>query len=473
MSPDAHHRAPRVLIVEDDAAFATRLAKNLKLDNFETAIAHDVEAALAALADQSFDLVLADIRMPVRSGLELIDEIQKMDDGVEGGRPAVAVLTSINDIPTIVDAIRRGALDYLTKETTREELTLRLRNILSRSRLENENRRLRRSLDRYLDLGEIVGASRAIGAVKTSIAEIAPSSVTVLVTGETGVGKELVARAIHRGSTCAKGPFIEVNCAALPDENLFLSELFGHERGAFTGAVTRKRGQFELADGGTLFLDEVGELGPMAQARLLRAVETQQFHRVGGERPIQVSSRLIFATNKELEREVESGAFRRDLYYRINVFPIEVPPLRARPEDVEPLALFFATDLAKKHHLQPVSFAEDALQALKSNPWPGNVRELRNVIERLSIRFGGKSVRAADLRDLDLTPTDSAAGGFVLPAGGVNLLDVERSLVRQALQRAEWSQRRAAELLGISSDRMNARVRKFGFSHPSWRKHKD
>ncbi len=470
MSDSAPH-SPRVLIVEDDRSFATRLAKNLELDGFSPEAAPGVDAALEMLAAKTFDLILTDLKMPGRDGMDLLNELAKPSEAE--ARPPVVVLSSVGDVPTVVEAMRRGAEDYLTKESTREEIALRLRNVLRQGSLAREVRSLRKSLDRYRDFDEIIGASTTIAELKKQIETVAPSSVTVLITGETGVGKELVARAIHRLSSRSAEPFVEVNCAALPDENLFLSELFGHERGAFTGAVARKRGHFEMADGGTLFLDEIGELGPPAQARLLRAVETQQFNRVGGERPIQANCRLIFATNKQLEKEVEAERFRRDLYYRINVCPIPVPPLRSHPEDIPGLARYFAAKIREKHGLAEISFAEDALAALKGNPWPGNARELRNVIERLAIRFAGKTVDAQSLRELNFSPGDSAAStSMVLPEGGIDLAEVERSLVMQALQRADWSQRDAAALLGISVDRMNARVRKFGITHPSWRVHK-
>jgi DNA-binding NtrC family response regulator len=368
--------------------------------------------------------------------------------------------------------MKRGAADYLTKEAAREEIALRLNKILRQDRLAHEVRRLRRSLDRYHDFGQIVGRSPKIEAVKRSIAEIAPSNVTVLISGETGVGKELVARAIHLASDRAGEAFVPVNCAALPDENMFLSDLFGHERGAFTGALARKRGHFEQADEGTLFLDEVGELGASAQARILRAVETLEFTRLGGERPVRCNARLVFATNKDLKEEVEAGRFRRDLYYRINVYPIAVPPLRRRPEDVAPLAEFFAARAAERHHLAPIRLQEDALDALRTNPWPGNVRELRNVIERLSIRLAGRGVGASDLRELDLTVAPSGADVIVLPREGISLDEAERSLVTQALERCEYNQARAAKLLHISVDRMNARVKKFDITHASWRVHK-
>jgi len=474
MSESSASHAPRVLIIEDDASFSSRLVRNLELDGFKAEVANGVDAGLALLASQSFDVILTDLRMPKRGGLELLDELARMSREEGEPTPPVAVLSSVDDIQTVVEAMRRGAEDYITKEAGRDEIALRLRNMLKQGKLQNEVRSLRRSLDRLADGNEIVGGSASIEELKRTISEAAPSSITVLITGETGVGKELVARAIHRGSPRAGEPFIEVNCAALPDENLFLSELFGHERGAFTGAIARKRGQFELADGGTLFLDEVGELGPMAQARLLRAVETLQFTRVGGEKPIKANCRLIFATNKNLEKEAEAGTFRRDLLYRINVCPIHVSPLRSHPEDITLLARFFIARMAGKHGLAPLTLADDALAALKSNPWPGNVRELRNVIERLAIRFAGKTVEARHLKELNFStgePT-AVAGAMVLPEGGVDLAEVEKSLVLQALQRSDWSQRNAADLLGISVDRMNARVRKFGITHPSWRVHR-
>ena len=463
---------PRLLLIEDDPTYANRLGRNLKASGFEVTHSESVEDAWNRLGEQTFDLLLTDIRLPGDSGLDLLGDLMDQAAAGEIEAPPVVVLTSINSIDTAVEAMRRGAADYLTKESTRDEIVLRLRKVLERSQLASENRQLKRTLNRYDEFNEIVGASRWSSQIKDQVTEIAGSDVTVLITGPTGVGKELVARALHRASQRARGPFIEVNCAALPEENLFLSELFGHERGAFTGAVTRKRGHFELADGGTLFLDEIGEISPMAQARLLRATETLQFNRLGGERPIRVNCRLLFATNRDLAKEVKEGRFREDLFYRINIYPIEVPPLRSRVEDIPPLARFFAARFAEKHHLGAPMFTPEALEALRANPWPGNVRELRNVIERLTIRFAGRTIGPEALRDLNLTGESVSEGGIILPEGGIDLEQVEQSLVTQALQRSSWNQRRAAGLLGISVDRMNARVKKFGITHPSWRVHK-
>ncbi len=463
----------RVMIVEDDRDYAARLTKNLSASGFDVTATADAEAALGKLAEDRFDVVLTDIRLPGASGLDLLDRVARQAEAGEIEAPPIVVLTSINSVDTAVEAMRKGAADYLTKEATRDEIVLRLKNILDRAELASENKMLRRTLGRYEEFEEIVGASAWVKQLKEQVRQIAASDVAVLIQGPTGVGKELVARALHKASHRARGAFVEVNCAALPDENMFLSELFGHERGAFTGALNRKRGQFELADGGTLFLDEIGELGAQAQARLLKAVETLQFNRLGSERPIKVNCRLLFATNKVLGEEVKAGRFREDLFYRINIYPIEVPPLRARPEDVPPLARFFAARFADKHRLAPTEFAPESLDIMRANPWPGNVRELRNVVERLAIRFAGRTVDEAALREVGLIASAGSGGGAaILPEGGIDLEEVERSLVVQALERTNWNQRQAAALLGISVDRMNARVKKFNLTHPSWRVHR-
>jgi transcriptional regulator with GAF, ATPase, and Fis domain len=299
----------------------------------------------------------------------------------------------------------------------------------------------------------------------------------VLITGETGVGKELVARAIHRTGPNAKGPFVDVNCAALPDDNLFQSEVFGHERGAFTDAHYTRKGRFELAHRGTLFLDEIAELSRDSQGKILKALEQQMITRLGGTRPINVECRYVFATNKDLLSEVEHGTFREDLYYRINVIPIEIPPLRERRADIPQLAKFFADQFARKYNKPEMFFEEGAMVLLRDAHWPGNIRELRNVIERLVIRNRGDIITRAQVEVVGLSQKGAAAGASAgttinIPEGGLDLENVERDLVIQSLERTGWNQKDAASLLNISVDRMNNRVKKYGLRHPSWRVHK-
>ena len=463
----------RVLFVEDDAAFAQRFAKNLESAGYKVSVAPSGVEALEHLADEHVDLVVTDIRMPKMGGLELL-EVLKGPEARDPDLP-VLVLTSVDSVQTAVEAMRLGAADYITKESERPEILMRIEKVLGLSRLANENRLLRRQLDRASEFGDIVGDSEPIANIKREIREVAPSDATVLITGETGSGKELVARAIHRLSQRKSGPFVDVNCAALPDENLMLSELFGHERGAFTGAVALRRGLFEMAQGGTVFMDEVGELTPEAQGRLLRTIESSTIQRLGGARPIPVSVRLLFATNRDLREQVRQGSFREDLFYRINVVPIHVPPLREHADDVPTLIAFFLAEYCAKYSRASKSLTDAALKRLRAHPWPGNIRELRNAAERLVIRVPQAEIDVPDLESQGifvLTGGLAADGSIELPAEGMPLDDIERSLVMQALERAHWNQKEAAKLLGLTPDQMHHRVKKFEIKHASWRKHR-
>jgi len=349
---------------------------------------------------------------------------------------------------------------------------VRLRKVLEQSRLLNENRYLRDQLEKRSEFGEFIGDSAAIRKIKDEIREVAQSDALVLIAGETGVGKELVARAIHRTSARTRGPFMDLNCAALPDESLFQSELFGHEKGAFTGAVAQKKGKLEIASGGTVFLDEISELSRDSQAKILKAIEQLEITRIGGNRVIQLDCRFICATNRELEGEVKAGRFRQDLYYRVNVFPIFIPPLRQRPEDVPALVNFFLAHFSRKY-LKPLRRVDDAAMALLRNyAWPGNVRELRNIIERLMIRSRNQSISYDEVEACGLGAERGAGGSVTLPEAGLDLEEVEKQLVLEALRKTDWNQKDAAKLLNISVDRMNARVKKFNLKHPSWRVNK-
>ena len=465
-----------ILLVEDDRVYAERLRKNLELSRYTVTLAESAEKALEVLSQQEYDLIVTDIKLPGASGTDLIRRIKvEGEAGIDPDTPII-VLTSVTSVDTAVEAMKLGAADYITKEAERQEILIRISRVLEQSSLRHENRLLRDQLAQRDEFKEIIGESPQIRKIKEEIAQIALSDVTVLITGETGSGKELVARAIHRTSPLAKGPFIDVNCAALPDDNLFQSEVFGHEKGAFTDATYLRKGKFELAHGGTLFMDEIAELSRESQAKILKALEQQTFTRLGGMRPIRVNCRFIFATNKDLMAEVKSGNFREDLYYRVAVFPIHVPPLRERRSDIPLLAKFFADQFARKYNKPPFFFEESAMALLREYPYPGNIRELRNIIERLAIRARGDVITRADVEQIGLGRASGAGrqqSVVTLPEEGINLEEVERQLVIEALNRTGWNQKEAAALLGISVDRMHSRVKKFGLKHPSWRVHKE
>jgi DNA-binding NtrC family response regulator len=462
-----------LLVVEDDRVYADRLKRNLEMADFAVATAENGAAALPLLRNQNYDMIVTDLRMPEMDGIELIRRIKQ--EGIDGVDPdvPVVVLTSISSVESAVEAMKLGASDYITKEATRQEITLRIRKVLEQSELATENRLLRDQLERRDEFRELVGESEAMVRIKDEIQQIAGSDVTVLITGDTGVGKELVARAIHRTGPHSRGPFVDVNCAALPDENMFQSEVFGHERGAFTDAHYTRKGKFELAHRGTLFLDEIAELSRESQGKILKALEQQTITRLGGTRPIQVDCRFLFATNKDLLAEAQAGKFREDLYYRIDVFRIHIPPLRERRTDIPTLARFFANQFARKYNKPEFFFEESAMLLLRDYHYPGNIRELRNIIERLIIRSRGDVISRAQIEQVGLVAQQSSEKPLVhIPESGIDLEQVERDLVMEALNRTGWNQKEAAALLNISVDRMNARVRKFGFRHPKWRVHK-
>ncbi|MDX2177420.1 MAG: sigma-54 dependent transcriptional regulator [Candidatus Sumerlaeia bacterium] len=461
----------RLLLIEDDRDFARRMARNLELDGFEVETAADGAEGVAALARGRFDAALCDLRMPGRDGLDVLRHVRGGEDPEIDPAIPIVILTSVSSVDAAVEAMRLGATDYLTKESGRAEIALRVRRALEQRRIAAENEQLRERLAATDDFRDLIGASEELGRVKRDIGEVGPTNATVLILGETGVGKELVARAIHNASG-RRGQFIDLNSALLPDDNLLQSELFGHERGAFTDARAMKRGKLELADAGTLFLDEIGELPRETQAKLLRVLETMTFTRLGGTRPIRADVRIVAATNRDLRAEAEAGRFREDLYYRLSVFPIEVKPLRERRADVLPLAEHFLALFAKRYGRPAPRLDSAAAAALERYRFPGNVRELRNICERLLIRARGGAVTEALLAECGIGPAPAAPKALALPPEGVQLDDLERRLVVEALDRAEWNQTEAARLLGISVDRMNNRVKKFALTHEKWRVHK-
>ena len=463
---------PHILVIEDDEVFAQRLKRNLELEQLHVDTATGGRQGLDLLKKRYYDLVITDIKMPEVSGLDVLRIIkQGLEQGLDTDLPVV-VLTSVNSVETAVEAMKLGAVDYITKESEKDEILVRLHKVLEQSQLINENRYLRDQLERSSEFKEFVGESRAIRRIKKEIAEVAQSTVSVMLTGETGVGKELVARAIHRMGPTARGPFIDINCAALPDENLFQSELFGHEKGAFTDAHSQRKGKFELANGGILFLDEISELSKDSQAKILKAIENLEITRLGGSKVIRVNCRFIFATNMNLLQLLKEGRFREDLYYRVNVFPINIPPLCERKEDISLLANFFLDHFYRKY-LKPLKTIDpQAMQLLLSYPWHGNVRELRNIMERLVIRTKEQTVSYHDMLECGITSAAASESIIQIPDSGIKIDNLEKQLVIEALKKADWNQKAAAGLLGISVDRMNARVKKFGIKHPSWRVHK-
>lgn len=460
-----------ILLIEDDLPFARRLAANLKKTGYEVAISTTGSEAIDALAQKRPDIAITDLKLPDMDGLEIIRSALHGPEAIAPNLPFV-VLTSVRDVETAVEAMRLGAADYLTKESEREEILVRIERALQQAAIASENRYLRDALKHQNEFGDMVGNSSAMQNIRREIQQIANQDVPVLIQGETGVGKELVARAVHQLSDRANEPFVAVNCGALPDENLLLSELFGHEKGAFTGASQRKKGKFELAEKGTLFLDEVGEMSLDAQANILRAVENLQITTLGGNRSIQARCRLVFATNKDLEKEVAEKRFRQDLYYRIHLFPLHLPPLRKRKEDIAPLCRFFLDTFAQKHGRRNLTLDESALQALEAYDWPGNARELRNVMERLVIRATNPQVSSEEVAACGLLTSEKNKATQPCTLGECTLDEMEKRMVLAALEKSNWNQKEAAKLLGISPDRMQTRIRKFQISHPSWRVHR-
>ena len=454
----------KILVVEDEHLQRWAIREQLTGWGYEVIEAADGQAGIDAFATHLPGLVLLDLRLPDRTGLDVLKQIRSVDPGA-----VVVMVTAHGDLGDAVEAFRAGLFDFLSKPVDFDGLRATIRFGLETRRLRSEVQRWRET-DRKSDGSLIIGSSKVMtDAVALMRRAAASASSTILLAGESGTGKDLFAKAIHYGSPVARGPFVAINCAALP-EALLESELFGHERGAFTDARSLKKGLFELADGGTLYLDEVGELVPGLQAKLLRAIDTLTFRRVGGTQDINVEVRIVAASNRNLEHAVESGAFRTDLFYRLSVIQLRLPPLRDRPEDIPALVEFFLRDYSVKLRRSLTGATPEALKALKLHRWPGNVRELRNVIERAVLLEEGSLLTTTYLptpRDEDVMPNAAAvdaAGSsrIILPPGGTSLERVEEELVRQAMTMARGNQTRAAKLLDISRDALRYKLKKFG-----------
>lgn len=463
-------QAARILVAEDEANLRLVLQKELERHGYRVQVAPDGEAALRKLEESNVDVLLCDINMPRMNGMELLRRVHERPNP-----PEVIMLTGQATVETAVEAMKLGAYDYLTKPYSITELDVRVQQAAEKRRLRVDNQRLREQLARQSPLPEIVSVSEAMRESVRLVSRVAPSDTSVLITGESGTGKELIAQAIHRLSKRAQGSFIDLNCAAF-QESLLESELFGYEAGAFSGAKSRKLGLVELADGGSLFLDEVTELPAQLQAKLLRAIETRTFFRVGGVRKVEVNVRIIAATNRNLDSVVTDGSFRSDLLYRINGFQIDLRPLRERPEDIEPLTQHL---LRVVGGTSPPEIQPDALDALRAYHWPGNVRQLRNCLERGVILANNgvitvselppEVVRAPFVAPQQSVPVQSGLPPEKLPAnsGPLSLREVERQQILSALEQTGWHRGKTAELLGISPSTLYRRLRDYNLEHRS------
>jgi len=438
----------RVLVVDDEPGIRTFIEEVLKGEGLSVTLAEDGQAAVEILDRRTFHLMITDLRMPRLDGMELLRRARAAAPEME-----VVVLTAHGTVETAVEAMKLGALDYLAKPLSGpEELRLVAQRALERRRL-CETQLVRRATGEAR--ADMVAVDRAMTEVVQKLEKAAPTTATVLLLGESGTGKEVAARFLHRKSPRASFPFIAVNCAAVSPQ-LIESEIFGHERGAFTGAHERRRGRFELADGGTLFLDEVSELPAELQAKLLRVLQERSFERVGGARTIEVDVRLVAASNRDLEQEMATGRFRQDLYHRLAVFPVHLPPLRERPADIPALADHLLDRLGRELGRPGLRLSDDAREALTAYAWPGNVRELGNALERAAILAEGDAIEAADLAISARLPSSKP-----VPAGG-SLKEMEREAIRQALAEAGGHRKRAAERLGIGLRTLYDKIKEYG-----------
>jgi DNA-binding NtrC family response regulator len=444
-----------ILVVEDEPKLRRLVELQLADDGYDVKSAPDAESGLKLVNEGAFDLIITDLKLPKMSGLEFLQEVKRSDPQMP-----VVIMTAFGSVESAVDAMKAGASDYVLKPFSLAELVMVVRKELDTHQLREENRDLREALGRRYEYKNIVAQSEKMQAVLALVERVAPSNVTVLVGGESGVGKDLVARAIHEHSQRARGPFIKINSTAIP-ETLLESELFGYEKGAFSGAVTSKPGKFELADRGTLFLDEIGDVPAAIQVKLLRVLQEKEFERLGGTKTLKVDVRLIAATNRDLRAALEEGTFREDLYYRLNVVPIDIPPLREHKEDIPALVKFFLAKFSKDAGVSTKTISPAAMKLLVDFQWPGNVRELENVIQRAVTLSEGDTIDVADIHLDARTHRANSSAGFLLPEG-MTLDQWEQETIREALKRANGNKSQAARMLGLSRNALRYRLSQMG-----------
>ena len=459
-------RRAHLLLVDDDPNTLASLSRAFRLAGHEATVCDNAARAVELLRTETFDVILSDVVMPGRSGLELLEDLKKA-----GVKTPIVLISGQANIEMAVKATKLGALDFLEKPLSTDKLLVTVENALRLSRLEDENRELRHRLGKH----ELVGSGAAMKKLVAQIERVAASETRVCILGETGTGKELVARAIHEKSPRRENAFITLNCAAVPAE-LIESELFGHEKGAFTGAAAKHLGKFEQADGGTLFLDEIGDMPVAMQAKLLRVLEEGEVERVGGDKPIKVNVRVVVATHRNLEELGKQNAFRRDLFHRIYVFPLTLPPLHDRPEDFSDLVAHFARQVAAQNGWKEKIFADDAIAELRKYGWPGNVRELRNVVERLILLASDGDVSAADVRLILPTSDSPAIGASSAPAGSSTgtLAErteaFEREVMLAEIRRHNFHMTNVARALGLERSHLYKKCQQLGIDLQSLRK---
>ncbi len=448
---------PTILIVEDEPKMLRLLDLNLGEEGYATRATQEAEAALKLLRQEKIDLVLTDLKLPGMNGLEFLHAVKRANAHLP-----VIVMTAYGTVETAVEAIKAGASDYVLKPFSMEEIKLIIRKELDVHRLREENRSLREALGKRYEYKNIVARSAKMQEVLATVERVAPTNSTILLAGESGVGKDLIARAIHQHSRRASGPFVKINCTAIP-ENLLESELFGYEKGAFTGATTSKPGKFEIADKGTVFLDEIGDVPESIQAKLLRVLQEREFERLGGTKTLKVDVRLIAATNRDLRAALEQGTFREDLYYRLNVVPINIPPLREHPEDIPYLVNHFLERVAHESGKSITGITLAAQKILMGFHWPGNIRELENIIERAVALANAPVLDVADIR-LDVSPPRAVpdAPSPPFPPEGMTLEQFEDEIIKEALRRANGNKSQAARMLGLSRNALRYRLSKMG-----------